>query len=97
MDGYPDGSFRPEVPVSRSEFAAMLARALGWVPDSSASVQYTDVDPAAWDAGYIASMSERGLLSGYEDGTFKPQGLTNRAETVTLISKLLQLTGLAGS
>ncbi|AFH59450.2 hypothetical protein B2K_01685 [Paenibacillus mucilaginosus K02] len=167
VDGYPDGSFRPEVPVSRSEFAAMLARALGWVPDSSASVQYTDVDPAAWDAGYIASMSERGLLSGYEDGsfrgsqritreeaavlltralayvqteaqsagagtgstaafadsgevssyareaiakaqaqgllsgyedgTFKPQGLTNRAETVTLISKLLQLTGLAGS
>ncbi|AEI39004.1 Ig-like domain repeat protein [Paenibacillus mucilaginosus] len=167
VDGYPDGSFRPEVPVSRSEFAAMLARALGWVPDSSASVQYTDVDPAAWDAGYIASMSERGLISGYEDGsfrgsqritreeaavlltralayvqteaqsagagtgstaafadsgevssyareaiakaqaqgllsgyeddTFKPQGLTNRAETVTLISKLLQLTGLAGS
>ncbi|UQZ37574.1 phosphoesterase [Paenibacillus sp. PK3_47] len=93
VDGYGDGSFRPNAPVTRAEFAAMIARAFG-LGSSTAPVTFQDT-VSTWAAGYIGTLAEKGIVTGYEDGSFKPDARITRAEMVTIISRVLDLQVLA--
>lgn len=84
INGYPDGSFRPDISITRGEFATMLANFLGIVK-TQASSPYTDVY-GHWAAGYITALSQRGIISGYSDGTFRPDRMITRAEAVTMMN-----------
>lgn len=87
-----DGLFRPEATMSRAEAVAMLARLAVDVEGNSlytggeTNTPFTDVDPAAWYAPYVAFAAEYGLVDGYADGTFRPENPVGRAELVQLVA-----------
>ena len=148
MNGYPDGSLRPDSPITRAEFVAMVNRAYGFT--SGGETPFRDVPAAAWYAsdisvaytagyyegggnyatpesyltreealtilarnmrldyipgevsefqdsrsfsdwsrGYVKSAVERGLVNGYEDGTFRPQNLITRGEMAAILNRAL--------
>ncbi|MNB75455.1 Cellulosome-anchoring protein precursor [compost metagenome] len=89
VDGYKDGTFRPDAPVTRAEFAAMIARAFG-LTESAGSAKFPDAR-SNWAAGYIGALADKGVLSGYGDGSFKPNAAISRAEMVAIIGRVLNL------
>lgn len=93
IDGYKDGTFRPDASVTRAEFAAMIARAFG-LTSSSAPVEFRDTS-SNWAAGYIGALAEKGIVTGYADGSFKPNATISRAEMVAIISRVMNLSVLS--
>jgi len=88
IQGYADGSFRPERSVTRAEVAAMIARILG-AESSSAEAAFKDVQVSNWSHPYVAKLEELGLMQGYADGSFKPERVMTRAEMATVLQSLL--------
>ncbi|MDD9267146.1 chondroitinase-B domain-containing protein [Paenibacillus sp. GCM10023248] len=85
VNGYSDGSFRPDEPMSRLQFAAMLVRALG-LKAEPAELDFADrADIPAWAEGELGAALEAGILQGYEDRSLRPNELINRAEMVTML------------
>lgn len=95
VDGYENGSFRPNASVTRAEFTAMIARAFG-LGKNSASASFKDTK-SSWAAGYISALADKGVITGYADGNFKPNATISRAEMVTIIARVLNLNALATS
>ncbi|WP_445667819.1 S-layer homology domain-containing protein [Paenibacillus sp. FSL H8-0122] len=89
ISGYADGSFRPDAPVTRAEFSAMIARSFGLGTTSAAS-KFGDT-ASNWAAGYIGVLADKGIVTGYSDGSFKPGATITRAEMVTIIGRVLDL------
>ena len=87
LDGCGDGTFRPEQPVTRAELAAILVRVQGG-SSTSGGAGFTDTS-GHWAEGYISSAVRSGLVLGYEDGSFKPNQSVTRAESVTMINRML--------
>ncbi|MCI5604047.1 MAG: S-layer homology domain-containing protein, partial [Clostridia bacterium] len=85
IDGYDDGTFKPENPITRAEFAVLIAK--GKIIKSEDS-QFSDVSNH-WAAGYINALAQKGIIGGYEDGTFRPDDYVTRAEAVTMINRAL--------
>ncbi|MGF1513265.1 MAG: S-layer homology domain-containing protein [Elainellaceae cyanobacterium] len=86
--GFNDGTFRPEQPVTRAEFAALLTQA--FVEQSAdETVPYGDVTADYWAADPISRVSQADFMSGYPDGDFLPGELVSRLEVlVSLVSGL---------
>jgi hypothetical protein len=85
MKGYVDGSFKAERGMTRAEMAAILSRLLGDAPSSGES--FPDVK-GHWAQSAIEQV-KAGIISGYADGTFRPEQTLTRAEAVTMLNKLL--------
>ncbi len=94
VTGFPDGAFRPDGWVTRTQFAVMLARALGLQPDPDPALAFADGAAIGdWAAGYVSAMVEAGLITGYEDGTFRPAARITRAELAVLVTRALAHAG----
>lgn len=93
ISGYEDGTFGPYRQVTRAEFATLLIRGLGIVPEKNASTTFSDVKSGDWYAGNVAAAVKAGLISGYEDGTFRPNQQISRQEMVKMIYNALNSTG----
>lgn len=89
IGGYENGTFLPQNPVTRGEFASMLVRFLGLTP--SGTPTFTDAT-THWAASAIATLAEQGIVGGYEDGTFRPKGNITRAEAAKMVNKALNRT-----
>jgi hypothetical protein len=97
--GYPDGTFRPDSPITRAEFLALVNRAFGYAEmvgeklNSSASsvnpVTFHDVAATDWYAVEFAQAAAVGYLGGYPDGTAKPQNPITRQEVATVLARIL--------
>lgn len=87
LGGYPDGTFRPDAPITRAEFAA-IALAFAYDP-VNASCSYTDVNTAAWYYTYVAQATTYGWIGGYPDGTFRPNNSITRAEVCVIVNNML--------
>jgi len=87
--GYPDGSFGPDNSITRAEFVALVNRVFGFT--ASEPINYPDVAPDAWFSDEIAKAKAAGYLSGYEDGTIRPNGQISRQEAALILAKVLQL------
>jgi len=94
--GNPDGTFRPDQPLTRAEAAMLLARALGIPPRTeNPSTGFADDEAIPdWARATVAALAQAGYLSGYEDGTFRPDQPITRAEAVALISRIAGRTGM---
>ena len=88
ITGYPDGTFRPNAPITRAEFAAIAARFSEVIYNGGNS--FTDVPENHWAARYIALAEHLGWVTGYPDGSFKPSQNITRAEAMTLINRVLE-------
>lgn len=83
--GEPDGTFKPENPVTRAEFAAIAARYL----DLDQGLRSSFEDCAGhWADGYIGALTSLAVINGYEDGTFRPEAAITRAEAVKIINRM---------
>ncbi len=85
INGYEDGTFKPENPITRAEFITLIAK--GKIIQSE-NLQFSDIFNH-WAAGYINAMALKGMVSGYSDGTFRPDEPVTRAEAVTMMNKAL--------
>lgn len=94
MYGYPDWTFVPAANITRDEAAAMFARLFKEYPglDYNYKKYYTDVDESYWGFKEVAYLSEFGILSGYSDGTFRPNNKITRAEFVKIAESFEALT-----
>jgi len=94
MEGYPDGTFKPEGEITRAEFAkiAVVAMGLGNAAEASKGVtKFGDVTASHWASGYINLAVNRGLVAGYPDGTYKPEGKLTNAEAITILCRMIGL------
>ncbi|GAA3405212.1 hypothetical protein GCM10020370_27420 [Paenibacillus hodogayensis] len=87
MTGYEDKSFKPNQAVTRAEMAKALLPLLK-TDRGAASVSFSDMK-GHWAADAVARLKAAGVLNGYEDGTFRPDGQLTRAEAVTMINGIL--------
>ncbi len=85
LEGYEDGSFRPDKSITRAEAAKILALALKLPKTQSKDRPFPDVKPGVWYADYITLLQESGVIDGYEDGTYRPERNITRAEAVKMI------------
>lgn len=85
VDGYPDGTFRPDAPITRAEMAKIIS--LFAKLDKSES-RFSDI-AGHWAEAYIKLAAGNGWIAGYPDGTFGPQRNITRAETATMINRVL--------
>lgn len=86
LTGHTDGSFAPNAPITRAEFAAMLSRF--YEAKYEGPSKFSDIE-GHWAADSINKAAMNNLLKGYPDGTFKPNNYISRAEAVTGINRIL--------
>lgn len=86
--GYSDGTFRPDASVSRAELVKMLSTYFD-LPGEAVETGFPDVPANHWAAGAVVYAVEAGWVSGYPDGTFRPEQPVSRAEAVKLINRAL--------
>ncbi|WP_215491822.1 S-layer homology domain-containing protein [Fenollaria sporofastidiosus] len=86
MKGYPDGSFRPNAPITRAEFTQMIStidnKPYGVAP-------FADVK-GHWAERAIGSEYQAGRIMGYPDGTFRPNAFITRCEAVVILNKIFE-------
>ena len=88
LGGYSDGSFRPNAPITRAEFAK-IAVSFAQINGFSEYGYFTDVDSSDWYAPYVDAAKSVGLIEGYSDGSFKPENKITRAEACTIVNRVL--------
>jgi hypothetical protein len=85
--GYPDGNFQPGNTITRAELATIASKFDNLSPFEDNS--FSDIE-GHWANKYINSAAQKGWVSGYPDGTFKPDQAITRAEFMTLVNKVLE-------
>ncbi|OXM85706.1 OmpL47-type beta-barrel domain-containing protein [Paenibacillus rigui] len=93
VQGVAAGKYSPDTQVTRAEFAAIVIRALGLSDRGQTAGTYHDVPASEWYAGAVAQASAFGLVSGYEDGTFRPNRTITREEALVIIARASRLAG----
>ncbi len=87
VKGYPDGTFRPERGITRAELVTLLVRTLPVRLEEAELAPFTDVPETHWASKHISHGSQKKLITGYPDGTFKPSRVLTRAEGVTILAR----------
>jgi uncharacterized protein YkwD len=86
LSGYPDGSFKPDNPLTRAEFIKMIVSAFS--SPSQAPASFRDVSPDFWATPYIAQAQVKGWVNGYPDGSFFPQENVTRAQVLAVLVRI---------
>ncbi|MGC5772508.1 polysaccharide lyase family 8 super-sandwich domain-containing protein [Paenibacillus pabuli] len=97
VSGYPDGTFKPNTAITRAEFTFMLAKALKLEGASSVAAFTDEAKIDGWAKQEIANAVEAGIVSGYADGSFRPNARITRAEMAAMIARALKLSAEAGA
>ncbi|MGE7218009.1 S-layer homology domain-containing protein [Priestia koreensis] len=97
MQGDHSGYFHPNVPITRAELAVIIARynKLALPSETESSIAFSDIK-GHWAMTAIASVKIAGLISGYPNGTFRPNSYVNRAECVKMINRMFNRGPLYG-
>lgn len=97
MVGYQDGTFGPNKSMIRAEVAVALAKTLdnGKLDPNFSS--FKDVDESKWYAGGIGQMEKKGIISGYEDGNFRPNKAITRGEFAAIVANYMKLESTSGA
>ena len=88
LGGYSDGTFRPNAPITRAEFAK-IAVSFSQANGSAVYSYFTDVKTTDWFAPYVTAAKDSGLIEGYSDGSFKPENRITRAEACAIVNRVL--------
>ena len=100
INGYEDGTFRPEGTVTRAELAKMIIHAMDKADVAEilkGETRFSDISVDAWYTGVVNVAVNNGFINGYPDGTFKPDQKVTFAEAATMIVKALGYTDLNGT
>uniref|UniRef100_UPI00301C23CB S-layer homology domain-containing protein n=1 Tax=Paenibacillus sp. YIM B09110 TaxID=3126102 RepID=UPI00301C23CB len=90
--GYPDGTFKPNLTVTRAQFAVMLMNAIK-PAGATEELAFEDASQIpAWAKNAVAEAKQAGIITGYDDGTFLPNAEITRVEMAAMIAKALDMT-----
>ena len=87
INGYEDGTFKPNASITRAEFTAIATRFFDYEAEYDGA--FNDVSARAWYADYVQAAVDMGLVDGYPDGGFHPNSNITRAEAVTIVNRVL--------
>ena len=90
LDGYGDGTFRPDTVLNRAQFCKMAVYAMdgsGELGRYSTVTIFPDVKPSHWASAYINMASKKGIISGFADGKFKPGQTVTAGQAVTILMR----------
>ncbi|MGB5824638.1 MAG: S-layer homology domain-containing protein, partial [Proteocatella sp.] len=90
IGGYPDGTMKPENPITREEAAALLVKMNKLMENESAANAFTDAANFSWSKGSIGAVFEAGLMGGYPDGSFGNHKFIKRGEAVVVLDRNLK-------
>ncbi|BAY09774.1 S-layer homology domain-containing protein [Calothrix sp. NIES-2098] len=90
IEGFPDGTFRPDEPVTRAQFAAMLRKAFAKAPVRNA-IQFVDLPANYWGTDAIEAAYKSGFLEGYPGNIFKPDQNIPRVQALVSLATGLNL------
>ena len=90
INGYNDGTFRPEAQITRAEFVTMCVKFnnLTDTTKTSKSNNFKDAESSHWAYSFINSATAMNWITGYSDGTFRPDNNITRAEVVTIVNRV---------
>lgn len=92
LAGYSDGTIKPDIEITRLETVAIVIRAIGIKPERNVSLDFSDKnDIPAWARGYVQVASEKGIVAGYPDKTFRPNKKISRAEMIAIVNNAFNL------
>ena len=91
INGYTDGTFRPDNGITRAEFVKIVNGLFGFKVEGTAS--FTDVADGAWYAAEVRKAVYEEFVSGYEDGTYRPDMGISRQEAAKIIDTILDMEG----
>jgi len=95
VTGFIDGRFRPDQQVTRAQFAALTVASFvstnAQTPATKATTQFQDLSPQHWAAAAIATAQAQGFLSGYPDGTVRPDQPMTRVQALVALANGLEL------
>ena len=89
VKGYEDGTFKPENPIKRCEFAALMNRTFGFV--EKAEVNFSDIEGTEWFVEDIAKAVAAGYMKGDAEGTFRPNDPIARQEAALVLARIYEL------
>ena len=91
LNGYLDGTFKPENNITRAEFAKIIVSATDSFDDSQVS-EFNDVSDSDWYYSYVSTAYKLGYITGYPDGSFRPNDNITRADICTIVNRVLKAT-----
>ena len=90
LDGYGDGTFRPDTVLNRAQFCKMAVYAMDGSSELgrySTVTIFPDVKPSHWASSYINMAAKKGVISGFADGKFKPEQTVTAGQAVTILMR----------
>jgi hypothetical protein len=87
VTGFEDHAFRPDGSITREQMAVMVVKAFKLDAKSSDKTFTDQSDISAWAAPYLATATEHGILTGFEDGSLKPKGPATRAQAAVMVMR----------
>ncbi|MNO29393.1 Endo-1,4-beta-xylanase A precursor [compost metagenome] len=94
VSGSGNGFFLPGREMTRAEFAAVLVRGLG-LQAAGSTTPFTDVSSSDWYSSAVQTASRYQLITGFEDGSFRPEDSITREQAMTMMAQAMRLTGLS--
>lgn len=88
LNGYPDGTFRPDNSVNRAEFLKIILAGSKVPLDTTKNTPFSDINHSAWYAPYVKKAYSEGWIIGYNDGTFKPEQTINKVEALKILGEV---------
>ena len=85
LNGYEDGTFKPEATITRAEMAKIVCEALVYYGMGSDKTPFDDVEPKHWAAGYINTAASLGIINGYGNGKFGPEDTVTYEQAVKMV------------
>jgi hypothetical protein len=89
VQGYSDGTFRPDNNVTRGQVCKIVVNAAGWTPINPPIPTFSDVPVGSGFYEYIETAYVRGIISGYSDGTFRPGNDATRAQICKVVYRAI--------
>jgi len=88
ITGYPDGTFKPTALISRAEISKIICTAFDINVKENGESKFSDVKTNSWYFKYVSTAAEKGIIKGYEDGTFRPNDSITYGELATILVRL---------
>ena len=89
INGFPDGTFRPQSYVTRAELCKLLVEALDLKQYGNPISSFLDVNYSDWYYEYVKAAVDNGIIIGYNDGTFRPNNNVSYSEMITMLIRAM--------
>lgn len=90
MNGYSDGTFKPDASITRAEFSAVMARFLKLDDKAAATEKFGDVK-GHWAIGYIGALADKGIVGGVTEDSFAPDDNITREQMAAILARAFEL------